>query len=82
MRNVFEKCLFDVKMYSRDLGQKIFLENVYDDVVKTFIKHFASYIKMFGECFVNIIAVSRNLTDFALNVVINSYHYDYLLFNG
>ena len=40
-------------MYGRDLGQKTFLENVYDDVVKTFFKHFALYIKMFDECFVN-----------------------------
>ena len=29
-------------MYGGDLGQKTFLENVYDDVVKTFFKHFAS----------------------------------------
>ena len=40
-------------MYGRDLGQKIFLENVHDDVVKTFFKYFSSYIKMFDECFVN-----------------------------
>ena len=45
-------------MYGRDLGQKTFLENVYDDVVKTFFKHFALYIKMFDKCFVNIVAVS------------------------
>ena len=32
-------------MYGKDLSQKTFLENVYDDVVKTFFKHFASYIK-------------------------------------
>ena len=63
-------------MYGRDLGQKMFLENVYDDVVKTFFKHFATYIKMFDECFVNIIAVSRSLTNYARNVVIDSYHYD------
>ena len=45
-------------MYGRDLGQKTFLENVYDDVVKTFFKHFALYINMFDECFENIVAVS------------------------
>ena len=35
-------------MYGRDLGQKTFLENVYDDVMKT----------MFDECSVNVIACS------------------------
>ena len=53
-------------MYGRDLGQKTFLENVYDDVVKAFFKHFASYIKN----------VSRSLTNYAHNIVIDSYHYD------
>ena len=63
-------------MYGRDLGQKTFSENVHDDVVKTFVKHFASYIKMFDECFVNIVAVSSSLTNYARNIVIDSYHYD------
>ena len=45
-------------MYGRDLGQKTFLDNVYDDVVKTFFKHFALYVKMSEECFVNIVAIS------------------------
>ena len=45
-------------MYGTDLGQKTFLVNVYDDVVKTFFKHFALYVKMSDECFVNIVAVS------------------------
>ena len=58
MKMFFGKCLFDVKMYGRDLGQKTFLINVYDDVVKTFLKHFALYVKMSDECFVNIVAVS------------------------
>ena len=63
-------------MYGRDLGQKTFFENVYDDVVKTFFKHFASYIKMFDECFVNIVAVNSSLSNNAHNTVIDSYHYD------
>ena len=62
-------------MYGRDLGQKTFLDNVYDDV-KTFFKHFTSYIKMFDKCFVNIVAVSSSLTNYAHNIVIDSYHYD------
>ena len=62
-------------MYGRDLGQKTFLETVYDDVVKTFFTNFVSYIKMFDECFVNIFAVSRGLTNYALNVI-DSYHFD------
>ena len=57
-------------MYGRDLGQKTFLENVYDDVVKTFFKHFASYVKMFDECFVNIIAVSPKLTNYAYTILL------------
>ena len=63
-------------MYGRDLGQKTFSENVCDDVVKTFFKHFASYIKMLGECFVNIAAVSPSLANYARNIVIDSYYYD------
>ena len=63
-------------MYGEDLGQKTFVENVYDDVVKTFFKHFASCIKMFDECFVNIVEVSPSLTNYARNIVIDSYHYD------
>ena len=63
-------------MYGRDLGQKTFLENVYDDVVKTFFKHFASYIKMFDECFVKIVAGSSSLSNNAHNIVIDSHHYD------
>ena len=35
-----------------------------------------SYIKMFDECFVNINADSRSLTNYARNVVTDSYHYD------
>ena len=63
-------------MYGRDLGQKTFLENVYDNVVKTFFKHFASYIQMFDEYFVNIVAVSPKLTNYAHNIFVDSYHYD------
>ena len=33
-------------------------------------------MKMFDECFVNIVAVSRSLTNYARNVVIDYYHYD------
>ena len=47
-------------MYGRDLGQKTFLVNVYDDVVKTFFKHFALYVKISDECFLNIVAVSQS----------------------
>ena len=60
-------------------ARKIILENVYDDVVKTFFKHFASYIKMFDECFVNIVAVSPKLTNYAHNIFIDSYHYDEII---
>ena len=42
-KNVFGKCLFDVKMYGRDLGEKTFLQNVCDDVVKMFFKHFLQH---------------------------------------
>ena len=63
-------------MYGRDLGQKTFLENVYDNVVKTFCKHYASYIEMFDECFVNIVPVSPTYINYARNIVIDSYHYD------
>ena len=63
-------------MYGRDLDQKTFLENVYDNVVKTFFKHFASYIQMFDECFANIVAVSPKLTNYAHNIFVDSYHYD------
>ena len=62
-------------MYGRDLGQETFSENVYDDVVKTFFKHFASYITMFHECFVNIIAESPSLTNYAHNILLALYHY-------
>ena len=61
-------------MYGRDLGQKTFLENVYDNVVKTFFKHFASFF--FDKCFVNIVAVSPKLTNYAHNIFVDSYHYD------
>ena len=57
-------------------ARKHFLENVCDDVVKTFVKHFTSYIEMFDECFVNITAVIQSLTNYAHNVVNDSYHYD------
>ena len=60
-------------MYGKDLSQNTFLENVYDDVVKTFFKHFASYIK---KCFVNIVAFSPSLTNYARNIVVDPYHYD------
>ena len=69
-------------MYGRDLGQKTFLENVYDDVVKTFFKHFASHIKMFDECFVNIIAVSRSLTNYARTLLLILITMINFLFNG
>ena len=63
-------------MYGRELGQKKFLDNDNDDVVKTFFQHFVSYMKMFCECFVNIVAVSPSLTNYVRNIVIDSYHND------
>ena len=42
-------------MYGRDLGEKTFLQNVCDDVVKTFFQTFSSaYTKMFDKCFENV----------------------------
>ena len=76
MRMFLENVYLTLKCMVGTWARKHFLENVYDDVVKTFFKHFASYIKMFDECFVNIIAVSRSLTNHARNVVIDSYYYD------
>ena len=35
---------------------------------------------MFDECFVNTVAVNPSLTNYAHNIVIDSYHYD--LFNN
>ena len=61
------------------MGKKTFLENVYDDVVKTCCKHFASYIEMFDECFVNIALlqlISPSLINYARSIVFDSYHYD------
>ena len=49
-KNVFGKCFFDVKMYGRDLGEKTFLQNVCDDVVKTFFKHFLQHTQ---KCLIN-----------------------------
>ena len=31
---------------------------------------------MFDECFVNIVAVSPSLTNYARNIVVDPYHYD------
>ena len=42
-------------MYGKDLGEKTFLQNVCDDVVKTFFKHFLQHTqKMFDKCFENV----------------------------
>ena len=60
-------------MSGKDLGQKTFVENVYDDVVKTFC--IIAYIKLFDEYFVNIVD-SPSLTNPARTIVIDSHHYD------
>ena len=59
-------------------ARKTFLENVYDDVVKPSFKHFASYIKMFDECFVNIVAVSSSLTNYMVIKLLLILHYENL----
>ena len=69
-------------MYGRDLGQKTFLENVYDDVVKTFFKHFASYIKMFDECFVNIVQLAQVWPTMLITLLMILITMINLLFNG
>ena len=51
-KNVLGKCLFDVKMYGRDLGEKTFLQNLCDDVVKTFFKHFLQHTQ---KCLINVL---------------------------
>ena len=51
-KNVFGKCLLDVKMYGRDLGEKTFLQNVCDDVEKMFFKHFLQHTQ---KCLINVL---------------------------
>ena len=59
-KNVFGKCLFDVKMYGRDLGEKnIFTKRLWWCCKNVFQTFSSAYTKMFDKCFENVCLIFK-----------------------